>query len=367
MGLTTGPVPARVDGNVKAGICDLVAHAIGHGWSTRAACRLLDVDDSRVARWMERRTAGESLDDATSGGNPLHGLLEWERDAIVELYESWAEIDRSHRKLAHRGSRLGSVHVAPSTVQRVLLAKSLVLPGNPPREPIPRKPWPDWLEWAPNRIWGYDFTHFPRANRAAIAIIDIVSRKWITTVCTGEESSTQVEIAFTRALDTEDLWHAADAAATDTLVKALVDGDAETVDRAVADGDRPLLLAISDNGPQMRSHSTKEFLAGVAIARQFGRPGVPQDQAWIETLFGHVKGEWPHLEKIRDGAELDAELDRAQAHYNTVRLSAAIGYVTPDDEHEGRGDTIRKARRDGLTRARASRIDYRRTHKETQP
>lgn len=65
-------------------------------------------------------------------------------------------------------------------------------------------------------------------------------------MCSAEESSTQVEIAFSRALEQEDLWHAADLAATDTLVKALVDGDAEVIDRAIADGDRPLLLAISD-------------------------------------------------------------------------------------------------------------------------
>lgn len=367
MGLTVGPVPARVDACVKAGICDLVDHAVERGWSARSACQVLDVDDLRVARWQGRRAAGESLHDAASGGNPLHGLLEWERDAIVALFDAWGETDRSHRKLAHRGSRIGAVHVSPSTLQRVLLTKNLVLPGNPPREPIPRKPWPDWLEWKPDRIWGYDFTHFPKAKMAAIAIIDIVSRKWITTVCSTEESSTQVEIAFTRALQQEDLVNAADAAATDSLVKALVDGDAQVIDQAVADGDRPLLLAISDNGPQMRSHTTKEFLAGVAIARQFGRPGVPQDQGWIETLFGHVKGEWPHLEKVTDGAELEAELDRVQTFYNTVRLSAAVGYVTPCDEHEGRGEQIRQARRNGLARARADRIDYRRNHKETQP
>lgn len=47
---------------------------------------------------------------------------------------------------------------------------------------------------------------------------------------------------------------------------------------------------------------------------------MPQDQAWIETLFKHVKGEWPHLEQITDGAELEAELDLVQDHYNTLRL-----------------------------------------------
>src|SRR5699024_6294874 len=150
------------------------------------------------------------------------------------------------------------------------------------------------------RVWGYDFTHFPRAGIAAVAILDIVSRKWIATIASAEESSTQVEVAFTDALEAEGLWAAADQRATDVLVAALASCDRDAVASAIDDGQRPLLLAISDNGPQMRSHTTREFLAGVAIAAQFGRPGVPQDQAWIETLFGHVKGDWPHLEKIRD-------------------------------------------------------------------
>jgi transposase InsO family protein len=102
-------------------------------------------------------------------------------------------------------------------------------------------------------------------------------------------------------------------------------------------------------------------MAACAIMQRFGRPGTPTDQAWIESLFGHVKAEWPHLEKIRDPGELELELDRARDEYNTVRLHAGIGYVTPDEEHHGRGDAIRQARIDGLAAARQARIDYRRT------
>ena len=156
----------------------------------------------------------------------------------------------------------------------------------------------------------------------------------------------QVEVAFIRALEAEGLWDAADDRATTALVAALACGDRDTVDAAIDNGHRPLLLATSDNRPQMRSHSTREFLAGVAIAQQFGRPHTPTDQAWI----GHVKGEWPHLEQIRDPAELEDELDRARLEYNTIRLHAGIGYVTPDGEHEGRGDAIRQNRRDGARR-----------------
>src|SRR5664280_1834838 len=138
-------------------------------------------DADRVTRWQGRR-AVDRLADRPPGGHPVHGLLAWERAAVLALFGSWGEVDRSHRKLAHRGSRLDVVHVSESTVRRVLMAEGLVLPGHPPREPTPRSPWPPWLEWKPNRIWAYDFTHFSRARRAAIAILDMVSRKWLTTL-----------------------------------------------------------------------------------------------------------------------------------------------------------------------------------------
>ena len=209
-------------------------------------------------------------------------------------------------------------------MHRVLADEGLVLEGPPPREPAPRTPWPDWLEWKPNRIWAYDFTHWSRARRASIAILDVASRKWLATLTSAEETSTQVEACFLAALDAEDLLGLADQRATAALREAIASGERDQVHHLAGDGQLPLLLAVSDNGPQMRSVTTREFMAGVAIAQQFGRPHTPQDQAWIETLFGHVKGEWPHLEKIRDPAEPDAKLDRMRAEYNTVRLSLRV-------------------------------------------
>ena len=62
-----------------------------------------------------------------------------------------------------------------------------------------------------------------------------------------------------------------------------------------------MLVALSDNGPQMTSKATAAFMAGARIAQHFGRPSTPNDQAWVES-FGHIKGEFPHLEKTRDEA-----------------------------------------------------------------
>ena len=131
MGLSAGPVPPRVDARVKAGLLDLIDHAAREGgWSLRRSAATLGVDHARVLRWQARAAAGESLENAKPGPDvPLHALLDWERAAIVTLAEDWGEIDRSHRKLAHRGSRLGIVHVSESTILRVLIAEGIRLPA----------------------------------------------------------------------------------------------------------------------------------------------------------------------------------------------------------------------------------------------
>ena len=117
------------------------------------------------------------------------------------------------------------------------------------------------------------------------------------------------------------------------------------------DDDSPILVAWSDNGAEMTAIDTRQFMALMAITQHHGRPGTPTDQAHIESFFSHLKGDWPHLTGITDPAALDTELARIRTEYNTVRLHASIGYVTPDDEHHGRGPGIRRARAAGLRRA----------------
>ncbi len=356
MGVTAA-WPPRVDAVVKVAALDLVEAAAGQGWTARRACATLELDERRWRRWQAREAAGR-LDDATAGGGAVHAITPTERQAILDLFDRWGDIDGGYRKLAHRGSYEGLVWVSPSTVYRVLAGEGLVLPVRAPRAPVPARPLGDWVRWERHQIWIYDITHFGAAGRVAYAIMDVVTRKWLATLVTAEESATQVEVIFTDALDVEGLWG---------RIEARWANDARQGDGSDGGADEPILLAMSDNGPQMRAGTTREFLALCSIAARFGRPGTPTDQAWIETLFGHVKGEWPHLEQITDPNVLRAELDIVRHDYNTRRLHASLGYVTPDDEHQGRGEHIRQARRDGLARARLARIAYHRNNKPNQP
>ena len=112
----------------------------------------------------------------------------------------------------------------------------------------------------------------------------------------------------------------------------------------------------------MTAGSTREFMAMCAIAQHFGRLSTPTDQAWIESLFGHVKAEWPHLDEIRDPETLRLELARVRHDYNTTRLHAGIGYVTPKTNVPAAANAS-AARRHGMWLARQKRIEYHRARR----
>jgi transposase InsO family protein len=325
-----------VSAETKLGLLGLVDHAVAGGWSHVRACEVLEVADVRVHRWRARLREHGSLEDRAPVGEAVHRILRWEEQAILELIEEWGWVDRSHRKLAHRGSYTGKVFVSPSTLLRVALKHQVELPGEPFR-PRPAKPALPEVPWERNRIWIWDASHFPRARRVAYAIVDVVTRYWIGYLLSAEQSSTQAQLLFARALEDQDLVGA--------------DGMPPT-----SDNGRPILVAWSDNGAEMTATDTREFMALMTIAQHHGRPGTPTDQAHVESFFSHLKGDWPHLTSLAVPAALDAELARIRGDYNTVRLHAAIGYVTPADEHHGRGPAIRRARAAGLARARAARI-----------
>ena len=86
----------------------------------------------------------------------------------------------------------------------------------------------------------------------AFAIVDVVSRRWIDTLVSIEETSTQVRVIFDRALAAEGL--------TELITP-------ERVELFEQDPTEPILLACSDNGPQMTSKATREFFAKVLLSK----------------------------------------------------------------------------------------------------
>jgi hypothetical protein len=123
------PCPPRVDAPVKQGVVELVRYAHEHGGWFAAPLGLGARHRAHPAAALggprARRSAGRCQARPGDAGACAAGLG---REAILELAEQWGETDRSHRKLAHRGSRLQVVHASESMVWRVLVAAGVILP-----------------------------------------------------------------------------------------------------------------------------------------------------------------------------------------------------------------------------------------------
>src|SRR5215210_7707931 len=150
-----GPVPGRVSAETKLELLGLIDAATAAGWPHVRACQVLELADVRAHRWRARLRETGTLEDRPPVGAAVHRILAWEEQAILELIEQWGWVDRSHRKLAHRGSYTGTVFVSPSTLLRVALKHRLELPGEPFRR-RPAKPALPELPWERNRIWIWD-------------------------------------------------------------------------------------------------------------------------------------------------------------------------------------------------------------------
>jgi len=97
---------------------------------------------------------------------------------------------------------------------------------------------------------------------------------------------------------------------------------------------------ISDNGPQFIAKDFKEFIRICGMTHVRTSPYYPQSNGKLERRHRSVKSEC-----IRPGTPLSLEDARCLvagyvAHYNTVRLHSAIGYVTPKDRLQGREKMI---------------------------
>jgi hypothetical protein len=129
----------------------------------------------------------------------------------------------------------------------------------------------------------------------------------------------------------------------------------------------PMLLEKSDNlradayGQDRKVHGHRPHPG------HFEHPCTPSDQASIESFFRHLTTENPHLDTITDLNVSRVEFDAARRHSTTFRFHEDFGYVIPEDQHYGRGEAIRQARKDGLAAACTHRIATRRAMRHGQP
>jgi hypothetical protein len=235
-----------------------------------------------VWRWQTREAAG-ALDDARPGGNRSRPVgLGRGRDA--GLVRGIGPVDLPHRKPAHRGSYLDRVFVSPSSVDRVLARHGLALAGLPGRRV--RCAGRGRTGWNGSRTSCGAGT--PPTSCVAPSHRSCTASSMSCPASGSPRSSPRGDIhpgeaLFLAGLDAEGLLES---------LEWCLDrpGDVDLAEEAA-----PILLAVSDNGAEMRSDETRAFMALVTIGQHFGRPSTPTDQALDRDPMGPRQSREPPI------------------------------------------------------------------------
>jgi len=271
---------------------------------------------SQFDRWV-RRTG---TPNRHNGRIPRDSWLEdWEKAKIIAFHDTYPL--EGYRRLAYMMLDADIVAVSPSSVYRVLKAagKLAARAGKPSRKgqgfEQPLRPHEHWhIDVSYINICGTFFF--------LCSILDGYSRLIIHWEIRETMTEAEVEIIIQRA-------------------------------RELYPGERPRI--ISDNGPQFIAKDFKEFIRICGMTHVKTSPYYPQSNGKMERWFKTLKGECIRVKtplSVEDARRLVAEF---VAHYNTVRLHSAIGYVTPADKLAGRAEQIWTDRRGKLAAAQARR------------
>lgn len=94
------------------------------------------------------------------------------------------------------------------------------------------------------------------------------------------------------------------------------------------------LLFHSDQGGQYTGHQFRSLLHGCGVTQSFSAPGVPYDNAPMESFFASLKVEEVHRYRYHGIADLAASLREYIDFYNHRRPHSSIGNQTPAQAEE---------------------------------
>lgn len=291
-------------------------------------CGVLQLKPRRYYRWLHWHPAGKRT--------AWNHITPQEEAAIIEVGRDEKLVDLRSAGLMVYGHESGEFHCSISTVQRVLARNQLQAPYIKPRRKRPAKPDIRKLMNQPKKIFSYDATEFYLASRlrvVVIPILDLSSRKFIH-YGVRVTSFTQKDVMNTWD---EALWQ-------------------EGIDTSQ-------LTILSDRGSQMKGTRTKAHLIGKwNIKLEFARPYTPDDNAWIEAFIKYMKYHPASLESFETVQDVINWVAKFQELYNDHPHSS-LGYVRPNEEHEGLGNAIRQKRKEDLRLARQRRLGFYRLQK----
>ena len=265
---------------------------------------------SRAKPEAEKRPHPAKIDDATR--TEIRSTLCERRFCDLAPAQVYAT-------LLDEGVYLASV----STMYRVLRAENLTGERRRGHRRKGHAP-PQVSADAPRQVWSWDISRLrgpgPRDWFYLYVILDIFSRK-IVGWC----------------IDTEE---------TETVAKRLI---TITCERENIEADQ--LTLHSDRGAQMTSTTIAELLEDLSVTRSLSRPRVSDDNPYSEAAFKTVKYRPSYPDWFDSIEDARVWMRKFVGWYNTEHYHSGIGYLHPNDLHNGTANKTIDARQQVLDAA----------------
>jgi putative transposase len=323
----------------KVDILAVIDEAQDAGISIKRTCALLMINRRRVTRWRWKRENGHSLNNLKPGPREsVNRLLPEERAAVLEMAKKEEYADLSHRILTVTAWDLDIFFVSFSSVYRILRSENMsTIRGHNKKHngrsipPVRKK------LTGPNQRWCWDISYLPTMEKGIFLylylLLDEYSRKAISWLIS---------------------WHQTAEEARDLLEEGLIN---ENILDLPEDG-RPEI--INDRGRQMKAKPIKAMFEEYHMPQLFARPRTPNDNPFVESMFGSVKRALQYPGRFLDRNEAVQYLRGYFLWYNKEHLHSGIDYVTPDQCHNGLKESIVSRRKAKLKKQRLYRKEVNR-------
>lgn len=304
----------------RARAVELIHEAMNSGARKRKCCEVIGISLRTCERW-ER---GESRDRRKGAGKTVtRKLSEDEKDAIVSISCSKEYRDCNPYEIVAILAEKGTYLASESTIYRILRVMNMLHHRSNCRVACSSSRPPELVATGPNQVWSWDITYLKTSVAGmflyAYVIIDIFSRKIVG-------------------------WKISDIESTDEAVSLFR--------RLTATYDLSGVRLHSDNGNPMKGATMLMLLYHLGVMPSFSRPRVSDDNPFIESFFKTVKYSSGYPKHFNDIAHARKWFGDFVNWYNTEHRHSQIGYVTPQQRHDGSADLIFSSRNQTYAQAR---------------
>jgi len=328
---------------LKAEILVMVEQAKEQGVSITRACVLLMISRRRVVRWRRARDTGKGLKNVNPGPTePVHRLLPVERESVSQMAAKEEYADLSHRILAVTAWNQGLFFVSFSSVYRIMRSASLTLMRGVQGSHNGRSLPPVRNELTgPNQRWCWDISYLPTYEKGIFLylylLLDEYSRKALSWLVSWHQTVQEAQRLIEEALISENILD-------------------------LPEDQRPVV--INDRGCQMKAKPIKRMFEDHHMPQLFARPRTPNDNPFIESLFGTIKRAPQYPGRFLDLDDAIQYFGSYVPWYNFEHYHSRIDYVTPDQCHRGLRDSIVSFRRQSLEKQRQLRKEVNRLNRK---